>query len=542
MIMKKIFLYTISAVIGLMSLTTSCSDFGDTNIDPEHLNEGNVKFNTLFTYAQLQALGSDWDVWRNGIIYSANMLQHTTSVEWAEGTFYTYNEIFNAAFWESLYSGNRGVIRDIVDVMRRWENVEGRENDYQMARIMKAYMFHRMTDLYGDIPYFEAGRAFDGIGYPVYDTQQVIYDDLLKELNEAQAALNVSGGDQLGTADVYFNGDIDKWKKFANSLILRIAMRLSKVDPAKAEQWVKTAVNNGIIEQTSDNAILFRPDGNVNDDSAEPYGKIFSQSEPNAFFLSEYFVNMLKSTNDPRLPLIGSVVENPSIPYSGQGYQRGDSNPDIQVGMPIGYDTKGDAWDISTAPGYPGANFRSVYSVPSRYTYADPQAPTMIVTYAQNQFLLAEAAYRGWLSGTSATGTAQQYYENGVRAAMAQFSYYPAATNLYSSYLNSTAVDEYLAANPFDQSRALEMINTQYYILNFCDEYETFANWRRSGYPELTPVDKNYANSVTNGTIPRRFTYPINESQSNPTNYNAAVERLPGGDRMTSRVWWDVNN
>lgn len=538
--MQKKILYIMLAVFGFMMTTTSCSDFGDTNIDPENLNAGNINYNLLFTGSQVQALGSDWDVWRNGLIYSSTMMQHTTSVNWDQ-VFYTYSEGYNAAYWDALYSGDRGVIRDIIDVLRNWEDKPGFENDYELARIMKAFMFHRMTDLYGDIPYFEAGRAADGIGYPKYDKQEDIYNDLLKELNEAQANINTSGGSQLGSADLYFNGDLTKWKKFANSLILRIGMRLSKVDPAKAEQWVKTAVTNGIITQQSDNAILFHTDGNPNDDSAEPYGKILSKEDPDAFFLSEFFINMLKDTNDPRLALIASVVENPNIPYTADGFQKGDSNPAIQKGMPIGYDKNGGEWDISTAPGYPGENYRSVYSLPSRYTYSDPKAPTFIVTLAENQLLLAEAAHRGWLQGTSLSGTtAKTFYENGVKAAMEQFSFFESAGNLYSTYLTADAINNYLTANAFDESRALEMINTQYYITTFCDEYETFANWRRTNFPTLTPVDKNYPNSVTNGTIPRRFTYPTSESQSNTDNYTTAVSRMEGGDKMTSRVWWDT--
>ena len=158
----------------------------------------------------------------------------------------------------------------------------------------------------------------------------------------------------------------------------------------------------------------------------------------------------------------------------------------------------------------------------------------MLLTYTENLLLLAEAAYRGWISGS-----AKDYYEAGVRSAMQQFSFYSAAESSYNRYLNAEAIDKYLADNPFDQSKALEQINTQYYITTFCDEYETFANWRRSGYPVLTPVNKGYSTCVTNGTIPRRFQYPVTESQNNEANYQEAISRMNGGDKMTSRVWWD---
>lgn len=537
--MKKYILYAALATVGLLG-NTSCSDFGDVNVDPEHFNDENMEFDLMFTNAQQQVLGSDWDVWRNGIIYGATMMQHVTSADWSQ-VFYTWSSDYNSAYWDAIYSGDRAAIRNIIIVLKQWENDPEHAVDYQLARIVKAYAFHRMTDLYGDIPYSEAGRPDEEIFYPKYDTQEFIYDDLLKELNEAQAALEGASDAEMGAADIYYGGDAQAWRKFANSLMLRVAMRLSKVDPAKAETWVKTAVNNGLFNSNDDNAMLQHPEGNVNNDASEPYAKIYCQSDPGKFYISEFFMNLLKSTNDPRLSLIATVCENPTAAYTSDAYDEGNSDPAIQVGMPIGYDLDGGRWDLSTAEGYPAdGNWRAYYSTVNRTTYSDPSAPTMIITYAENCFLLAEAAYRGWLAGTSATGTAQSYYEDGVRAAMNQFSVYSNAIFQVNETLTADAIDEYLRNNPFDQSRALEQINTQYYINTFCDSYETFANWRRSGYPVLTPVDKGYPNAVTNGTIPRRFTYPTTESTVNEANYLEAVSRLNDGDAMTSRVWWDV--
>ena len=535
--MKKFVLYTAFAALGLIG-TTSCSDFGDVNTDPEHLNDGNINYGMLFTNAQHQALGSDWDVWRNGIIYGASMIQHVTSAQWSQ-IFYVWDSGYNAAYWDSMYKGDRAAARDISIALQNWEGDDRFATDYQMARIVKAYIFHRLTDLYGDIPYSE---AVCGIDYPKYDTQEAIYADLLKELNEAQTALDGAAPAELGSKDIYFNSDLTKWRKFANSLMLRIAMRMSKVDEASSRQWVKTAVDNGIIMSNEDNAMLQHPNGSVADDSSEPYGKIFSDTDAGAFFLAEYFVNLLKSTNDPRLALIATVCStDPRTKYSAEGYDYGNNDPAIQMGMPSGYDNEDGPFDISQDPNYPGDDkYRTTYSTVNRNTYSDPTAPTFIVTYAENCFLLAEAAYRGWLDGTSASGTAQSYYEEGVRAAMKQFSQFPNATSLYNTYLTDAAIDQYLAENPFDQSRALEQINTQYYINTFCDAYETFANWRRSGYPVLTPVNKDYPNNATNGTIPRRFTYLTTESTVNTTNYQEAVARLNNGDSMTSRVWWDA--
>lgn len=545
--MKKYILYAFAAV-SLFGMTTSCSDFGDTNVDPEHPNEGNMDLSLVFSNCQVQALGSDWDVWRNGCIYGSNMMQHTSSVNWDQGIFYTYSDGYNAAYWEALYSGDRGAIRDINDVMRNWEGKETFSNDYQFARILRAYIFHRMTDLYGDIPYSQAGNPAE-YGYPKYDRQEAVYTDILKELDEAQAAIDESKTAELGAQDLYFNGDAKKWKTFANSIMLRAAMRLTNVKPAVAEEYVKKAVANGIIMSTDDNAMLQHTDAQIGKDSAEPYAKIFCSSDPGAFFLSEYFVNLLKNTNDPRLAMIATKCADPRNGYSTEAYDYGTSVPAEQRGLPQGYDVSGGQWDLSKAPGVAGTElvnpetgkmideWRGYFSVPNRYTYSDPFAPTFIVTYAENSFLLAEAALKGWVDGSAET-----YYNNGVRAAMEQFKFFPNGDQLYKQYMTEEAISAYLQANPYDASKAMEQIHTQYYITTFCDEYESFANWRRTGYPVLTPVNNaGYPNTVTN-EIPRRFVYPTTEQTNNTTAFNEAKANQGlsgGGTDMAVRVWWD---
>lgn len=526
--------------------STSCSDFGDVNIDPEHLNEGNVPLEMLFTNAQHQALGSDWDVWRNGCIYAAQWMNHVASFNWQGYAMYQWSDGYSAAYWDGVYSGDRGAIRDVTNVLMQWKEDPTHEIDYQIARIMRVYVMHRMTDLYGDIPYTQAGQPRE-YSYPVYDRQQDIYMDMLNQLNEAQAALKGAGTAPMSSHDVYYQGNTDKWAKFANSLMLRIAMRMTKVDPATAETWVKTAVNNGLFASNEDNAMLLHTNAVTTNDTSEPYAKIYAHEDRGNFFVNKFFIDMLKETKDPRLSLIATVCEDPRISVQeGSNFQYGNTDPEVQQGFDDGFDDdKTSDWFIGNQPGYEAFkdtaylnNYRSKYSTINRYTYSNPTSPTFICTYAQTQLLLAEAALRGWVSGS-----AQTYYENGVRAAMEQFAQFPNATALYNQYLTSDAVNQYLAENPFDAAKGYEQINTQYWINCFCDEYETFANWRRSGYPEMDPAwdpAHPYTNSDTGGTIPRRFRYPSTESSVNMANYNEAVGRLNNGDRFTSRVWWDV--
>lgn len=564
---------------------TSCGDFGDLNIDPEHLNEENVPYSKLFSNAQHQALGSDWDMWRTGCIYSAQWTQQLSSIGWWDSyARYNYSDGYSASFWDT-YSGDRGAMRDVTTCYDKWNGVAGMEVDWNMARVMRIYAFAKMTDLYGDIPYSEAGRPAL-YSYPKYDSQQEIYKSMLAELDEAQA--NLTGTAVMGAQDLYFQGDAAKWKKFANSLMLRLAMRLVKVDAATAKTYAAKAVANGVMESNADNCILNHSEGATTNDSAEPFAKIMSH-EDREFYLSNVFVDMLKSTNDPRLSAIGTIC---GVRYSSGVPVRSDQVSDIQQdggwtvnnnaykdtygdygnmamdaqnGMPVGgYSSSPTSKDytVSEVDPWMAKNdeniffintkqdgtkdtiynyevYYSHYSTVNRYTYADPKAPTFVVTYAQTKLLMAEAAERGFISGD-----AKQYYEDGVKAAFAQFAQFPngaGATKIAFPDGAEAAASAYLAANPFIKEKAFEQINTQYYIATFGDPHEVFANWRRSGFPELTPAIKAKKDglSETKTSIPRRFRYPSTEAQVNKANYDAAVARQ-GGDTFSTRVWWDA--
>lgn len=549
--MKKYILKAFAAV-ALSTVMVGCSDFGDVNNDPEHLNDGNINSALLFSAAQHQALGSDWDVWRNGIIYCQQFMQQVDCLDgFTEYQFYTWSSEYASSYWDAVTSGRRGAAYFITDVMRKWKDNPAYAIDYNMARVVRVYVYQRLSDLYGDVPFTEGGQP-DVTGYPKYDKQEDIYNTFLTELDEAQQAFAAGGTAQMGKQDLYYQGDVEKWRKFTNSLMLRVAMRLSKVNPDKAKEYVAKAVANGVILDNVDNAMLQHTDGDVNLDSAEPYGKIFSSSDAGRFFITKHFMDMLKDMNDPRIPLIATVcADDPTYQYTDQNYTLGNSDPSIQKGLPEGYQLTAGDWYIGND--YPVTEngtdywtltvgkketpkYKTDYSTVNRQTYSNPKAPTMIVTAAENYLLMAEAAYRGWISGD-----AKDYYEKGVRAAMGQFSAYTDAKALVQDYLTDAAITKYLADNPYDASKALEQINTQYYIATFCDAYETYANWRRSGYPELTPIKgaATYPNSVTKTYIPRRFTYPISESTVNKVNYEEAVQRLGGKDDFTTRVWWD---
>jgi hypothetical protein len=385
-----------------------------------------------------------------------------------------------------------------------------------MTRLLQAHAFMVLTDTYGDVPYTEGGAGYSNqVFFPVYDAQQAIYTDIIKELTEASAALNASG--RIETGDILYAGNIDKWKKFGYSLLLRAGMRLTKVDAAKAEQTVKAAVQGGVILANADNAVI-RHDANY----AQPIGNMLNSTEAANFYLAEPFVNYLKNTNDPRLSAI-------AIRYKGaksgpeQTVDRGTTAAADQIGMPLGYDNSG---IVGVAASKGLASFYDFTQL-DRRRLGKLSSPLFIVTAAQTQLLLAEARHRGWIT----TGTAQGYYDAGVRAHMEQMALYDPA-----SAIPASAIQPYLDANPFNPATALQQINTQYWIASFLNGPEAFANFRRSGFPVLTP--NPFPGKTISGSFIRRLTYPNSEISVNTQNVNEAITRT-GPDNLDTRVWWD---
>lgn len=558
--MKK-YIRNIFAALSLTVIATGCGDFGDTNVDPEHLNESNVDYTMVFTNAQHQALGSDWDVWRNGLIYLSQWNQHIAAGGWwwSYGTN-AYSNGYAASYWASvLAGGSRNSIRDLQTVISLWQDDEDNQDNYNIARIMRAYIFQRLTDLHGDIPYSQAGQPAD-YPYPVYDEQEDIYYDLLNELDEAQSAISGGGTASMGDQELFYSGDLTKFRKFANSLMLRVAMRLTKVDPSTAKTYAAKAYANGVIEDTEDNCYLMHSGGSFSNDSSEPYAKIYVYSDPGVAYINEVFMDVLQDTNDPRIPLFCCIYPTDYETAGEDPAVAENAAPDLQRGLPgffsmsstsnysilksqYGEDGGGTLFTSDMLDSSNDTYYKKTFSQPQRSTFGDGTGPTFVCTAAQTNLLLAEAAYRGYISGDAET-----FYNKGVTSAMEQFSVYPStnASALYSTYITSSAISQYLEDNPYDSANALEQINTQYWITCFFDEYETYANIRRSGYPELEfrgPLTPNWTSMNQYEGFVRRFPYPDDELQINYDNYKEALSRLgvsSESDFNDTRVWWDV--
>jgi hypothetical protein len=310
-------------------------------------------------------------------------------------------------------------------------------------------------------------------------------------------------------------------------------MRLSKVDPAKAQATVQAAFSGGVITDNADNAYM-RHDANY----GNPIGNMLNSTEANNFYLAKPFVDTLKNNNDPRLPAIairykgaksgGDLSSSTASPPAPPAYVTITNNPSDQIGMPMGYDN-GTIVARATADGL--ASFYD-YSQVDRKRIVKTTAPAFFVTAAQTNLLLAEAKYRGWITGGN---TAAQYFSDGIKAHMDQMATYDVG-----SAIAPAARDTYIAAHPLVPGRDLEQINTQYWIASFLNGPEAFANFRRSGYPALPPNPYGQPNNpdVPNGTFIRRIGYPTSELSVNATNVNAAIATM-GPDKLSTRLWWD---
>jgi hypothetical protein len=397
-------------------------------------------------------------------------------------------------------------------------------NKKAIVRILRVYTYHQLTDVAGDVPYSDALKGESAVLSPKYDTQQSIYMDMLKELNESAQALNAANP-TFTTGDLFYKGDISKWKKFAYTLMLRLAMRLSEVSPADAQTWVRTATAGGVMSADEDIAkiVYANTTGNINlktqaltnGDYASPGGDNVEGGK-----YAATFIDRMKSTNDPRLSVVSVVWQLSGSTYSA------NNTPAVQKGMVSG--------SLNTRP----ADF-DTYSEPSQLVL-NLAAPIIIMGPAEANLLLAEAAARGWYSGTTAAAA----YNAGVRSGMTQWAYWP-TVGVSSGVISSAQIDAYLLANPYVATASTEaqigQINTQKWLSMFGDDYEVYANWRRTGYPVLKKV--NYTGNVTGGFMFRRFALPISERLANQTNYLEALKRQgfseSTDDNLLTKVWWD---
>lgn len=554
--MSKVLRRTLLSSVLLISLPllVSCDglgDFGDTNEDPTQPTEVEPRF--LFPQVQLNTPGS-WSTMNraNHRVASAAVQQMaSTSFFWVGNTYdRDVGEDNTITLWQDLWDPLVNLQQAIAFLRQKKENGEDVEPQIAQARIWRAYIYQLMTDTHGDVPFQDGAKgAVEQEFDPSFDPQEAVYDTLFAELDAAVDQLD-GPGEGFGNQDLLtYQGNVEQWKKFANSLRLRLAMRLVKRDAEQAQAEAEAAADasGGLIESVEDNARnLHQSDPGRN--RQNPNSWALDESEMG--YPSQTFVNWLKQRDDPRLTVYGAVVRD------GEALNVNDTEE--LKGLPNGY-VSDRAPNLENHPSWTkscrnesgeivGSDTEDTNCTIEDYMQTHPELlddeePLFHITSGQVHLLLAEANVRGW----NVPGTAESHYRAGVRQAMKRLAAYGPEAEI-----SDTEITDYLNENSFDadgtREEKLEQINEQYWAATYLDGIEAWSNWRRSGYPELEPVPIDaegtgpgggLSGNDTNGQIPRRLRYSEDEIQLNTESLQEVLDRQ-GPNEMGTRVWWDV--
>ena len=513
--MKNITRYLFGLFMATVLLISCDKDFEEINTDPVRLTSIDPTFQLNFSIIESSP-------GYNNFTYEEEIVRHMTTPFQGVGSGGNFNQDNRSRTQLNWQDGYRRTIKNLVDGIATLTDDPERTNLLSMLRIWRAHEFMILTDTYGDIPYSEAGKGFlEQIPFPVYDPQEAIYDDILNELEQASGALNPSG-DAVNQEIMYAGqgvaDNISAWKRLGYSLLLRAGMRLSKVNPAKAQEFVGKAIAGGIMTSNEDNAAIWH-DANFRNE----LGTNLNGGQAPFYYIEREFMTYLQDNNDPRLGRI-AVRYVGAASGGDQIEENANRDPAVQIGLPIGFDNT----NIDPQVAADGLVSFFDYSQLDRTRLGGPEAPAFMVTYSQTLLLHAEAIVRGW-----ATGDANALYQAGIRAHMEQFADWPGDTTI-----SEPEIQAFLDANSLTPGSELEEINTQYWVSAFLNGHEGWANFRRSGFPNIAPNPYPGSELQTEDFI-RRLTYPDSERVVNLQNYQAAVSRQ-GPDILDTRVWWDA--
>jgi hypothetical protein len=481
--MKKSTLYSAFFVMGFSLFSYSCTEgFDEINSNPNSPEA----IGPQFLLSNVISVAANENTYTQGFRLSNYLAQFAASVEFERIDRYEMGS--NAQYWNSTFQ----LLNDIESIQN---NPATNEAYNAVSDIMKAYLFSQLTDMWGDIPYSEALGAKNGSFTPKYDTQEKVYTDpqngILAILKRSSETLKSTSASIQG--DMMFNNNLDKWRRFSNSLRLRYLLRISKRLTNYSEMQA-LVTENYFMRNNQDNAVL-------------PY----LTSAPNQWPMSQSALGLyqehrmtktvdsvLKAWNDPRQAVLYKPTQQSVTAGTPQfkGLQNGLNRETInELGVKLN--------DISLF----GAIFRDVPNG------VDGQ----FMQYAELQFALAEAASRGYISGN-----ATSYYEAGIKASFEYFK-----TPLPIDYLAQLTVK----LTPED---ALNKILSQKWLSLITNGHEAWFEIRRTGIPKITPGPDN----LNDDKYPARYLYPESEQAVNKTNYTEAASRM-GGDNINSKVWWE---
>lgn len=548
---------------------TSCSDDTLSNINTDKTKVSNLDPNAQLTTALLQTYGdfSLMDTYRN---YITGFTQHFAggwNVTNYAGSNFSEDDI-SRRIWDRYYEIS---IKNLVDAIHQSED---KPNLNAALRIHRVYLTAVLADIYGDVPASEAGLGYiAGISTPKYDTVEELYNWFFEELTACEALLG-TGTDNISGDVTSMGGDVAQWKKYANALRMRYAMRISDVNPQKAQDEFEKAVAAGAISSAADDVYIKYADSPYTYyDGANDYDFrtnalseiLYGQDATSPTFVSSTLFYQMQRTADPRLYRICrhyyNIKRSQVKPDKEENIDLTDEVLDYFERTQTGEEpcNPGAAWysDWMNVPAtselptlqkkadmdantYDNSDFRARAMRPHlNIDFEMPNTPGDLMSYAEVEFLLAEAKTKGW----NVSGDAESHYEAGVRASMQLLNNH----YLTSNKISDDEINAFIAHNPLGENPK-ETINTQAWILHMMNPSEAWANMRRSDYPAI--LDRTRLGIFTNGftytdadmTMPNRLRYPELEAQYNSANYKAAIERMGGTDNWHSKLYWDKNN
>lgn len=478
--MKKSAFY-IAMVVTILASTSCSKQLDEANVNPNSTEKAQPDY--LLTSAIKNSADAYWGT-TNNMNSSLLFVQHWAKIQYTEEDRYIFSNSSFQSLWSTLYSQSITNLNQLIKIADQQSN----PNYKGVALVLRSWSFLLLTDAYGDIPYSQSGDINQYIT-PVYDKQKDVYIGLLADLKSAKSILNPT--DKAIAGDVIYSGNISRWIKLANSLRVRIALRIADREPVLAGNTIKEIITaaDPLISDNADIAKL----NYLSSPNQNPVNALFETRDD--YRVSKSLIDKLFTLNDPRLGVYASRTQT--------------TTPAGYVGVPNGLTTS-EASNLGFAKtSKPGAYFLSA------------SAPAVFFSYAELLFDLAEAAARGFTTDNPA-----QLYDKAIRASLQQYS------------ISTTEIDAYLLqpSVQYDAANYKKAIGEQKWIALFGQGLEAFAELRRLDFPKLPPA----VAGVLNGEVPVRFIYPGTEQSLNGANYKAAVANQ-GTDLLTTKLWFDVN-
>lgn len=528
--MNKIFLNKIFAgsLIITLLLSSCTENFEEFNTNPYEATEEQLAQdfkNVGGNFTPMQRGIMHWTHWKyqlqqnlNGDVYSQFLIPPTPFEGNINNASYGFVEGWNLWPWKVAFED---VMTPALLVKNITEGDESTQHFNAWANILKVFAMHRVSDIYGPVVYSQFGQS--DVNIP-YDSQEEAYNSFFEDLKSAVdmiSPLADAGNTSFSNFDLAYGGDMKKWIKAANSLRLRLAMRLVLVNPSKAKTEFEAALNHkyGVFESNSDDFVV----GLSESHPIQTIGNSWLDTR-----MSATMESYLKGFADPRMEKYFTAA-------AATGEFKG-----IRQGIEIS--SKSQYQDIAASPG----------------KWFETNRVMKIMSYDEVCFLLAEAALRGW----SVSGDAKTHYENGVKASFEKWgasgaeTYLENATGTAAEYVDplGNTVNDVTAASgilsditiKWDDAAtnevALNRIITQKWIALFPDGQEAWSEFRRTGYPKLFPlVVNNSGGEIGAGEFVKRIKFSRDEYETNRSEVDKAITLIGGNDGYNVKLWWDVN-